>query len=80
MWTFLLIGSIILLVVYSGRRSAVWGGATLGVIVGVIAAIVGEGFNWWTVGKGLAVGTFIGTICEWVGRLTQSTAQGSEDQ
>ena len=45
-----------------------WGGATLGVAIGVIIALVRPGFDWWVVGKGLTIGTFVGALSEWIPR------------
>ena len=63
MWIALSIVAGIALVFYFNRRSAVWGGLTLGAIGGVIAALI-TGFSWATVGKWAVIGTLIGVLME----------------
>jgi hypothetical protein len=54
-------------------RNAVWGGLTLGLIGGVIAAIIyyarGKGFLWITVGKWVVVCVLLGVAAEALGAL-----------
>ena len=65
--TILAIVAAVLLVLHWKGPNAVWGGATLGVIVGLIVAlIVGD---WSLLALIFAIGTFAGTVFEWVGRL-----------
>lgn len=59
----------ILLVSHWKGPNAVWGGATLGLIVGLIVALVTG--DWGLLALVFAVGTFAGTIFEWVGRLAK---------
>ena len=57
----LTVGSVILLSVFffTGRRIAVWGGATLGLIIGVVVGLVrGDLAN--SVMWGVSIGTFAG--------------------
>jgi len=61
--------AIILLVLHWKGPNAVWGGATLGVIVGLIIALVAG--DWGLLALSFAVGTFAGTLFEWVGRLAK---------
>ena len=61
--------AIILLVLHWKGPNAVWGGATLGVIVGLIIALVTG--DWSLLALSFAVGTFAGTLFEWVGRLAE---------
>ena len=61
--------AIILLVLHWKGPNAVWGGATLGVIVGLIIALVTG--DWGLLALSFAVGTFAGTLFEWVGRLAK---------
>lgn len=51
-------------------QNAVWGGATIGAIVGVIIAIVQPGFDWETVGQSAVIGAFIGLLAEALGALS----------
>lgn len=60
--------AVALLIIHWGDRNAVWGGATLGIIVGLILALV-QG-NWAVLALSFSIGTFVGTIFEWIGRLS----------
>jgi hypothetical protein len=57
------------LLVHSGSKNAVWGTATLGALIGVVVATFRPGFDWWLVGKFVAISTFIGLALEWLPRL-----------
>lgn len=59
----------ILLVLHWKGPNAVWGGATLGVVVGIIVAFITG--NWSLLALVFAIGTFAGTLFEWIGRLSQ---------
>lgn len=58
----------VLLIVFCRGRNAVWGGATIGAIVGVILALVKH--NWSLLAPSFAIGTFIGLGAEGLGRLS----------
>jgi hypothetical protein len=73
MWWILLGAAIVLLAFHASSRNAVWGGATLGVAIGVIIALVRPEFDWWVVGKGLTIGTFVGAVSEWIPRMLAGT-------
>lgn len=66
--TILTIIAFILLLLHWKGRSAVWGMATLGIIVGFIIALVRH--NWGLLALSFAIATFTGTFFEWVGRLS----------
>ncbi len=78
-WTILGIISIVLLIIYWGGfgpkfgPNAVWGGLTLGLIIGFIVAIFfvfkGAGFNWYIIEKSAILGTIIGFFAELLGML-----------
>lgn len=71
--------AVILLVLHWKGPNAVWGGATLGVIVGLIVALVVG--DWGLLAQIFAIGTFAGTIFEWIGRLAKRLARKkSEDK
>jgi len=74
-WLGLGILSLILLVVYFRKRNAVWGGLTIGVIVGLVIATVflfkGNGFDWFTIGKSAIVGTLLGFLAELIGEFSR---------
>jgi presenilin-like A22 family membrane protease len=71
-WKILGIISVVLLLVFWKKRSAVWGGLFSGAIVGLIVAIYfvirGRGFDWLIIGKGAIVGTLLGFIAELLGK------------
>jgi hypothetical protein len=59
--------AIAFLVLHWRGPNAVWGGATLGTIVGIIVALVTK--DWGRLLSFFALGTFIGTFFEWIGRI-----------
>ncbi len=61
--------AIVLLALHWKGPNAVWGGATLGVIVGLIVALVAG--DWSLLALIFAIGTIAGTIFEWIGRLAK---------
>jgi len=73
-WVILGIIVIILLLIYWRNRNAVWGGLTIGIILGLIVAIFyifrGHGFNWSIIGKGATLGTMIGFGAELLGKIS----------
>lgn len=73
-WILLGIIAAILLVVFWNRRNAVWGGLTLGIVIGFIVAIFltfrGSGFDWFLIGKIAIVGTLLGFIAELLGKVS----------
>ena len=66
-----IIAIIFLLLFFSKGSNAVWGGLTMGVVIGIIVAIIflflGKGFHWQYILKVAIVGTIIGSIAELVG-------------
>ena len=68
MWTVLTIIAVILLIIFLSRRqSAPLGGAIIGLIVGIIIALFGDGFEWSIVGKSIVVGILAGVGAELLG-------------
>jgi len=67
MTTVMAIVAGVLLVLHWKGANAVWGGATLGVVVGLIIAIVTG--DWSRLALAFAIGTFVGTGSEWIGRM-----------
>ena len=71
-WQILGIITIILLAVFWKKKNAVWGGLTLGIIIGIIIAIFsvlkGNGFDWYVIGKSATLGTILGFVAELLGR------------
>lgn len=68
-WTILGAISVVLLFVYWGGRNAVWGGLTIGAVVGVTIALF-SGFDWYIVGKDAISGTVIGFGAELLGKFS----------
>lgn len=70
LWTIFGISAIILLIIFwfAGRRNAVYGGLTLGAILGIFINIYfifkGSSFNWFIVGKSATCGIIAGFIAE----------------
>jgi hypothetical protein len=67
--TILAIIAGIILVLHWKGPNAVWGGATLGAIVGLIVALVSD--DWSMLALIFAIGTFVGAIFEWLGKLAK---------
>ena len=65
--TILAIIAGVLLILHWKGPNAVWGGATLGAIVGLIIALVRG--DWSLMTLSFAVGTFAGTASEWIYRI-----------
>jgi hypothetical protein len=63
-WIILAVISILLLIKYFKTKNAVWGGFSIGAIIGLIVAVIvfliGNGFKWSLIGKIAVVGTLIG--------------------
>lgn len=70
-WWILLALAALALVAHWGTRNAVWGTATMGVLIGIVVAVVQPGFEWWTVGKALVIATLVGLAIEWLPRLAK---------
>ena len=55
-------------------QNAVWGGATIGVIVGLgiatFRAIFRDGFDWEIIGQSGVIGAFIGLLAEMLGAVS----------
>ena len=73
-WIILGIITVVLLIIFWGKRNAVWGGLTIGIIIGLIVAIFylfkGSGLNWPIIGKGAVLGTMAGFVAELLGILS----------
>ena len=68
LWHLLTIAAIICLVISLKSRNAIWGGATGGTVVGIVVSVanwmLGNGFSWLAVGKGVVIGALIGAGTE----------------
>jgi len=77
-WTILgIIAILCLLISFFIGKNAIWGGLTLGIIVGlmvgIISWIIGSGFNWTLLRKILIVAVLAGALFEIVGRLSKQS-------
>ncbi|MFH1822460.1 MAG: hypothetical protein ABH830_02050 [Patescibacteria group bacterium] len=74
LWTILIAITVFLLIKYRGTKNAVWGGFTIGIIIGLLVAIFylikGSGFGWIVIGKGAMIGTIAGFIAELLGKVS----------
>jgi len=70
-WYPLGIIALISLVLFWRKRSAVWGGLTIGAFVGLIVSVVnlirGNEFIWMIIGKGAILGAIAGLLAELLG-------------
>ncbi|SHG89476.1 hypothetical protein [Flavobacterium johnsoniae] len=74
-WKILGMISLIGLIIFWKKRNAVWGGFTLGLIVGVIVSFVnftiGKSFQFKIIGKGIIIGILFGIIVEFLGMISK---------
>lgn len=65
---------IVLLIIYWRKRNAVWGGLTMGIILGLAVTIFyffkGNSFSWFFIAKGAILGTMIGFVAELLGKAS----------
>ena len=64
------------LVIYRNGPNAVWGTATLALVIGIVAAFVAGWPFWATVGKAVAIGALIGLVFQWLPLLTAKGRSG----
>ena len=74
MWKIIGVIAVILLIInFRKGQNSVWGGISLGAIVGfiitVILAFMGKGFNWFVILKAVIVGTIIGFLADLLGEV-----------
>jgi hypothetical protein len=73
-WEILSIISAIGIIIFWRSKNAVWGGLTIGAVIGVIVALIylfmGDGFIWKIVGKGIVIGTIFGIISQVLGSIS----------
>ena len=68
-WKILGIIAVVLLFVFWKRRNAVWGGFTLGIIIGLVVALF-SGFDLYIIGKGSILGVMVGLGAEFLGKIS----------
>jgi hypothetical protein len=65
MWTILTMFALILMFLFFLKGpNAVWGGAIIGLIAGIIIALIGDGFNWFIIYKYIVMGILMGGVAE----------------
>ncbi len=70
MWEILtIIAFIFLIVSFFRKQNAVWGGATLGLVIGIIITIINK-FNWSIFYKAIVIGILVGVIADILGLLS----------
>lgn len=68
-WLISAIGIAALKSFFFRGQNAVWGGATIGVVIGLIVALFRPQFDWDTVGHAAVIGAFVGLIAEILGAI-----------
>jgi hypothetical protein len=63
-----IVAGVVLILHWKGPN-AVWGGATVGAIVGLVIALVRG--DWGLLALSFAAGTFAGAVFEWIGRIAE---------
>ena len=73
-WEIFGIITVVLLIIYWRKRNAVWGGFTIGIIIGLIVSIFylfqGNGFDWLIISKGAILGAMIGFVAKLLGNAS----------
>jgi len=73
MWIILsVIASIVLIVFFMRGPNAIWGGATIGLFIGIIMAVFGKGLSWPIIYKPIVVGILIGLVVELLGVFSKA--------
>lgn len=71
-WNILGIVALISLFIFAKGKSSVWGGLTLGLIIGIVIALIyvfkGHGFEWAILKKSVIIRTLLGISGELLGR------------
>jgi len=71
MWTTLSLFSLIILFYFFLKgANAVWGGATIGLIAGIVIALIGDGFDWFIIYKSIVIGILMGGAAELLGLIS----------
>jgi hypothetical protein len=86
-WSILSIISVVGLIIFWNKRNAVWGGLTIGAIIGLAIATIyffkEDSFSWGIVGKAAIIGNLIGLVSELLGIIadrfkTPSSPRGKD--
>ena len=72
MWIILSVIALVSLIAFFARGpNPIWGGATAGLIIGFIIALVRDGFDLFVIWKVIVVGVILGILAELLARLGQ---------
>ena len=67
MWTTLtIIASLAMILSFFRKQNAIWGGATIGLVIGIILAIIKK-FNWSITYKAIVIGILVGIVADLLG-------------
>jgi len=75
-WALYAATAVALALSFGKGQNPVWGGATMGALVGVAIAFFRPGFDWGTVAHSLAIGALSGAMIELLGWLTNRLKRG----
>lgn len=68
-WKILAIIALVFLFVFWKRKNSIWGGLTLGLVIGLIIAIFSNKFNWYTILKAGILGVLLGAFAELLSKI-----------
>jgi hypothetical protein len=77
-WVISAVGIAALKLFFSRGRNAVWGGATLGALVGLALVLIRPGHDLDVVGRGIVIGAAAGLIAEFLGLIGDRLKRGSQ--
>ena len=70
MWEILTtIAAISIIVSFFRKQNAIWGGATIGLVLGIVIAVFNK-FNWSIIYKAIVIGIIVGLIADLLGMIS----------
>ena len=70
MWEILtIIAAISIIVSFFRKQNAIWGGATIGLVLGIVIAVFNK-FNWSIIYKAIVIGIIVGLIANLLGMIS----------
>lgn len=70
MWEILtIIAAISIIVSFFRKQNAIWGGATIGLVLGIVIAVFNK-FNWSIIYKAIVIGIIVGLIADLLGMIS----------
>ncbi len=83
LWNVLGIVAILSLIIFGKGRSSIWGGLTIGAIIGLIISIIylfiEPGFQWSIIKKSAIIGTLCGLIADLLGKFSNKRTDNFRD-